>query len=87
VGAVPIYDFECGECGERFEELARPDERPACPVCGATETQRLLSQIAPPHRLGLRGAAARRSDATRKSREERRQEGFAKQREQRRQGG
>ncbi len=83
---MPIYDFQCDSCGEQFEELARIDETPACPACGSAATQRLLSPIAPPHKFGLRGGDARRSDATRKSREERRREGFARQREQRKQG-
>jgi putative FmdB family regulatory protein len=84
---MPLYDFQCDACGERFEELTAADATPRCPTCGAVDTRRLLSQIAPPHKLGLRGEAARKSDATRKSREQRRQEGFAKQREQRKQGG
>ena len=84
---MPIYDFRCNACGEQFEELVRRDEAPECPACGSTSTERLLSPIARPHKFGLRGGDARRSNATRKSREERRQEGFAKQREQRKQGG
>ena len=86
MGGVPIYDFECDACGERFEERTAPGERPACPACSAPEARRRYGPIPPPAQVGLRGAAARRSDATRKSREERRQEGFAKQREQRKQG-
>jgi putative FmdB family regulatory protein len=83
---VPIYDFECQACGERFEALVRHDEAAACPACRTPGARRLFSPIAPPARLGLRGAEARRSDSTRRAREERRREGFAKQREQRRQG-
>jgi putative FmdB family regulatory protein len=83
---MPIYDFECASCGEQFEELVRADEPPTCPACGADGARRLFSPISPPVKTGLRGAAARKSDAARKSREERRQEGFAKQREQRRSG-
>jgi putative FmdB family regulatory protein len=72
---VPIYDFRCGACGNEFEELVRAAELPACPRCGASDAQRLLSQVAPPPRIGLRGAAARRSDATRRAREERKRVG------------
>jgi putative FmdB family regulatory protein len=71
---VPIYDFSCESCGEVFEELARADELPPCPSCGAPEPRRLISQVSPPARIGLRGAAARRSDATRRAREERKRE-------------
>jgi putative FmdB family regulatory protein len=77
---MPIYDFECGACAARFEELVGAGETPACPECGSTEVSRLYSQVAPTPRLGLRGAAARHSDATRKAREEGRREEFAKRR-------
>jgi hypothetical protein len=58
-------------------------EQPACPSCGAPDPNRLFSPIAGALKTGLRGTAARRSNATRKAREEQRREGFAKQREQR----
>jgi putative FmdB family regulatory protein len=83
---VPLYDFECASCGVQFEELVRAGESPACPACGAPDARRLFSPISPPAKLALTGGAARRSDATRKSREERRREGFAKQRGQRKSG-
>lgn len=41
---MPIYDYACDSCEERFEELSRFDAPPpACPDCGSMETQRLLS--------------------------------------------
>jgi putative FmdB family regulatory protein len=44
---MPIYDYRCPACDERFEELARnPDVIVACPACGAAETERLLSVFA-----------------------------------------
>ena len=79
---VPIYDFECGKCGTRFEEQARADELPPCPECGAPEPRRLLSPVSPTPRIGLRGAAARKSDATRRAREERKREQRGAKREQ-----
>lgn len=79
---MPIYDFECDACGARFEELARADELPPCPECGAPEPRRLLSQVSPTPRIGLRGAAARRSDATRRAREESKREQRAARRDQ-----
>ncbi|HLJ03475.1 MAG TPA: zinc ribbon domain-containing protein [Solirubrobacteraceae bacterium] len=84
---MPLYDFRCRQCGERFEELVPVQELPACPRCGSPEPERLLGSFAGPFGVGLRGAAARRSNATRAAREERRQEGFAKQREERRERG
>lgn len=45
---MPIYEFECGGCGERFEELvASATERAACPACGAADASRRLSSFAP----------------------------------------
>jgi putative FmdB family regulatory protein len=84
---VPIYDFECSACGERFEALVAAAQRPACPTCGAPEPARLFSPIAGPLKTGLRGAAARRSDSLRHSRDERLREGFANKRERRKQSG
>jgi len=44
---MPIYDYRCRDCDERFEELARnPDVAVACPSCGAAEAERLLSVFA-----------------------------------------
>ena len=39
---MPIYDFQCRQCGHRFEQLVRPDESPACPACGAAGPERLF---------------------------------------------
>jgi putative FmdB family regulatory protein len=71
---VPLYDFVCRACGERFEARTSPDETAACPKCGAAEAQRQLSGFAGPFTVGLRGAAARRSNSRRQAREEQRRE-------------
>ena len=45
--AMPIYDYRCRECDERFDELARnPDVQVACPACGTPDAERLLSVFA-----------------------------------------
>lgn len=62
-------------------------ELPACPACGALDPERLLGSFAGPFSVGLRGAAAKRSNASRRAREDLRQEGFARAREERRQRG
>jgi putative FmdB family regulatory protein len=44
---MPIYEYECAACAERFEELVRsPDASVACPECGGAEVERLLSRFA-----------------------------------------
>lgn len=75
---MPLYDFLCRACGESFEARASVDERPACPACGAADTERQLSAFSGPFTVGLRGTAARRSDALRSAREEQRRERRAK---------
>jgi putative FmdB family regulatory protein len=41
---MPIYEFECGACGERFEDLvAAGTEIAVCPACGAPGAPRRLS--------------------------------------------
>lgn len=40
---MPIYDFQCAACANRFEQLVKPDESPPCPACGAAGAERLSS--------------------------------------------
>ena len=74
---MPVYEFECEECGERFEELA-PSETPAlaCPTCGSDETRRLFSPVSPPSRQP-RGAGVRSDESQRREREAARGERLA----------
>ena len=84
---MPLYDFDCAACGETFEAYAPAGETAPCTACGATDVRRRWAAPMPPSRIGLKGAAARRSNATRAVREERRHEGFAANRERRKQEG
>jgi putative FmdB family regulatory protein len=45
---MPIYEYRCGGCGERFEELvsASAPEAPPCPRCGAGAAERVMSMFA-----------------------------------------
>jgi putative FmdB family regulatory protein len=69
---MPLYDFACNACAHEFEERAEPGETAPCPACGAGDVRRLYRPIAPPAKVGLRGAAARRSNAKRAEREAKR---------------
>ncbi|MGI5864217.1 MAG: FmdB family zinc ribbon protein [Myxococcales bacterium] len=43
---MPLYEFECRTCRERFEDLVRAadaDMVVQCPTCGAKDAVRLLS--------------------------------------------
>ncbi len=55
VNPMPIYEFECRACGERFERLQKlSDADPTdCPVCARAEVQRRLT--APSFRLAGSG--------------------------------
>ena len=56
---MPLYEYQCGACDERFEWLQRLGEGKAavrCPACGASEVERRLSTFAAIN--GANGVAA-----------------------------
>jgi len=69
---MPIYEFECGQCGARFEELVVAGAVAPCPACGAERSRRLYSSVSPPGRQP-RGAAVRSDESRRSDREAARQ--------------
>jgi putative FmdB family regulatory protein len=71
---MPLYDFACPECENRFEARVDPDLCPPCPACGAARTERVYTAFAGPFTIRPRGVAAKRADATRRTREELRRE-------------
>jgi putative FmdB family regulatory protein len=80
---VPIYEFECEECGARFEELVAVEAAPpACPECAAARTRRLLSNVSPPGRQP-RGAGVRSDESRRREREAARSDRIAESRKRR----
>ena len=45
---MPIYEYECGECGNPFQRLImKPSEEEAltCPACGGRTLSRLISRV------------------------------------------
>lgn len=74
MAAVPIYEFECEECGARFDELVpSAGTAVACLKCGSERVRRLLSTVAPPGRQP-RGAKVRADESRRREREAARQD-------------
>ncbi|TMK71318.1 MAG: zinc ribbon domain-containing protein [Actinobacteria bacterium] len=64
IGHVPIYEFECGSCGARFEELVGAGTQTStCHACGADEARRVYSPPAPEQRLVKSGGTARKQEA------------------------
>jgi len=45
---MPIYEYECGACGERREFIQKFSDAPKrkCPECGASKLKRLVSAAA-----------------------------------------
>ena len=62
---MPLYEYTCRGCGNRFELLVRRADVPACPSCGSDDLEKLLSRPAvksdSTHALALK--AAKRRDA------------------------
>lgn len=45
---MPVYDYECGQCGERFETsrgIFHRNSKVKCPKCGATDARKVFSPI------------------------------------------
>jgi len=45
---MPLYEYECGACGHRFERIQKFSDPPVdvCPNCGEKKVQKLLSSPA-----------------------------------------
>ena len=46
---MPMYEFRCRDCGERFEELrslSDPNEGIECPSCSGGRVEKLFSTFA-----------------------------------------
>ncbi len=41
---MPIFEYQCQECGEEFEKLIRSPEKIECPECGG-DVRKLLSRF------------------------------------------
>jgi len=45
---MPIYEYECKDCGHQFEAIRKITDGPpsACPVCGKDALQKRVSKVA-----------------------------------------
>ena len=83
---MPIYEFECEECGSRFDELVAADAAaPPCPSCGSERVARRISGFAPTPRQP-RGAKVRSDESRRGEREAGHRERLARDRAKRAKG-
>ncbi len=46
---MPVYDYRCKECEHEFVIIESLEEhetsKPACPECGSTEVERVISGV------------------------------------------
>lgn len=43
---MPIYEYQCQECGEEFEKLVRfPSKQTECPHCGGKDVRKVISRF------------------------------------------
>lgn len=47
---MPLYDYHCPACEQRFELLVRSSTIPACPHCGSTALDKCVSAPQAPGR-------------------------------------
>ena len=45
---MPIYDYKCGACGNRFQLVRKitDESSPSCKACGSAETEKVISPSA-----------------------------------------
>jgi putative FmdB family regulatory protein len=43
---MPLFEYQCHDCGRQFEYLARAEQSPTCPSCSGANLQKLLSVFA-----------------------------------------
>jgi putative FmdB family regulatory protein len=74
---MPIYEFDCDDCGSRFEELVTGQGPvPLCPSCGSRRATQRLSPVSRPARQP-RGPRVREGESRRREREAARGERLA----------
>jgi putative FmdB family regulatory protein len=42
---MPLFEYECRECGTRFEAFVAGSRKPSCPACGSEDLEKQLSRF------------------------------------------
>jgi putative FmdB family regulatory protein len=85
---VPIYEFRCDRCGERFDALVDVGtEAIECRICGSADAPRVLSAQAAPFGLVGSPGSVRRQEARNAKLRERTKADFKARRKRAREGG
>jgi len=40
---MPLFEYQCRECGKRFEAFVTVSHRPVCPSCKSENLEKLIS--------------------------------------------
>jgi putative FmdB family regulatory protein len=51
---MPMFEYQCRECGQRFEAFVTASRKPVCPNCQSEDLRKLVSALG---RIGGRGGA------------------------------
>jgi putative FmdB family regulatory protein len=43
---MPIYEYACKQCDQRFEKLVRASTKVECPACGSASLEKQMSVFA-----------------------------------------
>jgi putative FmdB family regulatory protein len=54
---MPIYEYQCERCENRFEKIVSGPAAPLCPSCNSADVHKLISRFA----VSSTGAGARSS--------------------------
>lgn len=54
---MPLREYVCADCDERFETLVRAGDTPQCPRCGSVSLAQQLSVFAAATSSGAAGSA------------------------------
>ena len=85
---MPIYEFRCESCGERFEALVDADtESSECRSCGSGTTRRVLSAQAAPLTVVKSPGETRKQERANARLRERTKADFKAKRQRARKGG
>ncbi|BBO99745.1 FmdB family transcriptional regulator [Sulfuriferula nivalis] len=56
---MPIYDYHCSNCNNKFELLVRSTTVIACPECGSAQLEKLVSMPMPKSKIDVLRKRAR----------------------------
>ncbi|MBU0680440.1 MAG: zinc ribbon domain-containing protein [Proteobacteria bacterium] len=42
---MPIFEFECKDCSNKFEEITKVHEKICCPQCKSSNLRKLISAV------------------------------------------